>query len=65
MTSKNSEDKSGLNKQRLESLTDGVFAIAMTLLVLDLKIPKISRDLIASDSLTHALFDLCPNFSVM
>ena len=62
MTSKNSEDKSGLNKQRLESLTDGVFAIAMTLLVLDLKIPKISRDLIASGSLTHVLFNLWPKF---
>ena len=56
------QSKDGLNKWRLESLTDGVFAIAMTLLVLDLKIPKVSRDLIASGSLAHALFGLWPKF---
>ncbi len=30
----------GLGKQRLEALVDGIFAVAMTLLVLDLKLPE-------------------------
>ena len=29
-----------LSKHRLEALTDGIFAVAMTLLVIDLKIPE-------------------------
>lgn len=32
-----------LGKSRLEALSDGVFAIAMTLLVLELKIPEVSH----------------------
>lgn len=31
-----------MNKERLHGLTDGIFAIVMTLLVLDLKLPKIA-----------------------
>ncbi|MBI2797952.1 DUF1211 domain-containing protein [Candidatus Saccharibacteria bacterium] len=34
-------DKQTFSTRRLEALTDGVFAIAMTLLVLDLKVPEI------------------------
>ena len=30
----------GLEKNRLEALIDGVFAVALTLLVLDLKLPE-------------------------
>jgi len=30
----------GLAKQRLEALVDGIFAVAMTLLVLDIKLPE-------------------------
>ena len=30
----------GLGKQRLEALVDGIFAVAMTLLVLDIKLPE-------------------------
>ncbi len=62
MTSNKFETKSGLEKHRLEALSDGIFAFAMTLLVLDLKIPKISHDLMASGTLTHTLLGLWPKF---
>ncbi|MBL7762529.1 MAG: DUF1211 domain-containing protein, partial [Chitinophagaceae bacterium] len=29
----------GKNTQRIEAISDGVFAVAMTLLVLDIKVP--------------------------
>ena len=32
-------DKRGLAKTRIETLADGIFAVAMTLLVLDIKSP--------------------------
>jgi uncharacterized membrane protein len=34
------DDETILNKNRIEALTDGVFAVVMTLLVLDISIPK-------------------------
>jgi len=37
----NSEHESGLSLSRLEALTDGIYAIAMTLLVLNLIIPTV------------------------
>jgi uncharacterized membrane protein len=50
----------GLGTERLEAFSDGVFAIAITLLVLDLKIPEGAvhdgADLVA------ALIDLAPRF---
>ena len=35
-----------LPKGRLDAFADGVFAIAITLLVLDLSIPEVSEDII-------------------
>ena len=38
---KSKEPMPSLSTRRMETLTDGVFAIAMTLLVLDFKVPTI------------------------
>lgn len=42
-----SETRDSLKTNRLEGLTDGTFAIAMTILVFDLKVPEIAQNLIA------------------
>ncbi len=52
----------GLTTHRLESLSDGIFAFAMTLLVLDLKIPKIAEAALSQGLLGHELRDLLPKF---
>jgi Endosomal/lysosomal potassium channel TMEM175 len=46
---------------RVESFSDGVIAIAITLLILEIKVPK--ADEIASVSLFARLLDLWPSFS--
>jgi len=38
-----------LSKNRLEALADGIFAIAMTLLVLEIKIPELAKPVTAGD----------------
>ena len=48
-----------MEKGRLEAFSDGVFAIAITLLVLDLHVP----DLAADESLAHALADEWPSYA--
>jgi len=48
-----------LSKTRLEALSDGVFAIAMTLLVLELKIPELDRHAPLREVM-HALVSLAP-----
>ncbi len=50
-----------LSTRRMETLTDGVFAIAMTLLVLDFKVPTIPEGLTV-DALPKLILDLWPNF---
>ena len=52
----------GLSKQRLEALSDAIFAFAMTLLVLDVKIPKMAHELVTPDVLALTLRDLWPKF---
>ena len=49
----------GLGKQRIEALTDGVFSIAMTLLVFGIKIPDLSGPNISA-RLPHELASLKP-----
>src|SRR5438132_3168531 len=43
-----------LSKSRMEALTDGIFAIAMTLLVLELRVPDLPRP-VSSSALLHAI----------
>jgi uncharacterized membrane protein len=61
----NKTDSGGkfLGKGRIETLTDGVFAIAMTLLVLDMKAPRIPAG-IAQDALEFRVLDLWPKFLI-
>lgn len=50
-----------LSKHRIEALVDGIFAVAMTLLVIDLKLPEHLH--VTSDAqLREALAELLPNF---
>jgi len=48
-------------RARLDALTDGLFAVAMTLLVLDLRLPNDIQPRDAGE-LTRALLDLTPKF---
>ncbi|HVO90751.1 MAG TPA: TMEM175 family protein [Casimicrobiaceae bacterium] len=50
-----------LPKSRLEALTDGIFAVTMTLLVLDLKIPAPSSSMLAD---VAALIDRLDNYAI-
>ena len=50
-----------LSKGRIEALSDGVFAIAMTLLVLELKIPDLPKDATQAELLSK-LKELLPHF---
>jgi uncharacterized membrane protein len=46
-----------LSKHRLEALTDGIFAVAMTLLVLEIKLPEIKALVGASATMSLAQFN--------
>jgi TMEM175 potassium channel family protein len=50
-----------LGRNRIEALTDGVFAVAMTLLVLDIKVPELQQPL-ATAGLPLKLLSLWPKF---
>jgi uncharacterized membrane protein len=50
---------SHLGKNRLEALTDGIYAVAMTLLVIDLKVPE-HNVIHSADDLSNALLVLVP-----
>jgi len=50
----------GQKIQRIEALSDGVFAIALTLLVLDIKVPEI--EVKSEEELLHSLAALAPKF---
>ena len=59
------DDETILSKNRIEALTDGVFAVVMTLLVLDISVPQISShyaidSVAAGTELLKRLFDLWP-----
>ncbi|HEX6464523.1 MAG TPA: TMEM175 family protein, partial [Vicinamibacterales bacterium] len=48
-------------KARIEALSDGVFAIALTLLVLDIRLPEVARSL-PNREILRALRSLGPSF---
>src|SRR5262245_44117270 len=50
-----------LNKGRIEALSDGIFAIAMTLLVLELKIPDLPKETTQAELLLK-LKEMLPHF---
>lgn len=50
-----------LSKLRLEALSDGLFAIVLTLLVIEIRIPELHGPL-SDPELWHALLDLSPLF---
>jgi uncharacterized membrane protein len=57
------DEETGLSKSRIEALTDGVFAVVMTLLVLDISVPQISSHsvgVVVGTELSKRLFDLWP-----
>ena len=56
------ESAEGLSKHRIEALSDGIFAFAMTLLVLDLKIPHPPDPSAAAGPLGQTLLALWPKF---
>lgn len=51
----------GMSKHRLEALSDGIFAVAMTLLVIELKLPETIHHAGATE-LAQAIVDLLPKF---
>ncbi len=50
-----------MSKNRIETLVDGIFAIAMTLLVLDLAVPHLNAPL-SNMVIQNALYGLLPSF---
>jgi len=50
-----------MDTKRLETLVDGIFAIAMTLLVLSLVVPQINAPL-SNAVVTNAIYNIIPNF---
>jgi uncharacterized membrane protein len=59
------DDEIVLSKNRIEALTDGIFAVVMTILVLDISVPQISShstvgSVVAGTDLLKRLFDLWP-----
>jgi len=54
------ENSSGVNVKRIETLVDGIFAIAMTLLVLGIAVPSFANPTEAA--LYQAIYNLIPNF---
>ena len=52
---------SGRSVERLQTLADGVFAVAMTLLVLDLRLPESEAG--SSSALWSQVTDLAPQFA--
>lgn len=62
------EDQSGPERKtgRIEALSDGIIAIAVTLLVLDLRVPEIpAGTTVSSSALAHALLSNWPGYAAL
>ena len=59
--SQHTDEDVELNTQRIEAFSDGVFAIAITLLILEIKVPHLNG-LGDGKSLAQALADLWPSY---
>jgi uncharacterized membrane protein len=53
--------ETGKDRDRIVNLSDGVFAIAITLLILDIRVPDIPENMVSSQ-LPTALLSLWPNY---
>ncbi|MEK9174002.1 MAG: TMEM175 family protein [Patescibacteria group bacterium] len=51
-----------MDKTRLENLSDGVFAIVLTLLVIEIKVPEFHQVAVSNWDLWWALWDITPLF---
>ncbi|MQA22635.1 TMEM175 family protein [Rugamonas rivuli] len=60
MTDVSAEGQPQLSKHRIEALIDGIFAVAMTLLVIELRLPEHAH-LDSEAALRGALYGLIPN----
>lgn len=54
--------KAGLTTTRIEAFSDGVFAIAITLLVLEIAVPELTHDEVAHEQLIQRILELWPKF---
>lgn len=61
---KSESDDLMMKTKRLEALVDGIFAIAMTLLVLSLVVPQITGPL-SETAVENALYSVLPNFYIL
>jgi uncharacterized membrane protein len=64
MINKKHEESQGgkFQLERIALFSDAVFAIAITLLVIDIKVPEIKAASISDKDLWHILYDNIPNF---
>ena len=51
-----------MDKTRLENLSDGVFAIVLTLLIIEIKVPEFHQDVVTNLDLWLALWKITPLF---
>ena len=54
------EIRNEISKSRIEILTDGIFAIVMTLLVLEITVPQLTHSEVAAGELPNQLLELWP-----
>ncbi|MGV8143871.1 MAG: TMEM175 family protein [Methanothermobacter sp.] len=64
MSSEKTLDMPLIPKNRLETLADGIFAIAMTLLVLSIEVPALQGNVTTSTMMEYLLYTLLPQIFV-